>query len=291
MPDASPPDPFPRYPRIGTRGLPAEGLPKDGWRDAYHYLLTMPLWAFFAAMASAFIVINGLFAGLYLLDPAGLSGARPGDFSDAFFFSVQTLGTVGYGVVAPRSLYENIVVTAEVFLGLFNLAVATGLLFARISRPTARIMFSQRAVVTPFEGQPTLIFRAANRRRNLVVEAEVSVNLLRDLTTLEGASMRRFDELKMVRARTPLFFLTWTVMHRIDESSPLWGETQESLFQKHAEVVVVMRGLDETFASTIHARTSYTPDEIVWDRRLSDIFVTDASGRRVLDFTRFHSVE
>jgi inward rectifier potassium channel len=251
----------------------------------------VPLWGFFALMATAFVGINAFFAVLYLLDPGGLSGARQGDFSDAFFFSVQTLGTLGYGVMAPRSVFENIVVTAEVFLGLFNLAAATGLLFARISRPTARIMFSDNAVVTPFEGEPTLMFRAANRRRNLVVEAEVSVSLLRDLTTREGATMRRFDELKTVRARTPLFFLTWTVMHQIDEASPLWGETRESLLEKHAEIVVVMKGTDETVSSTIHARTSYTPHEIVWERRLADIFLFDATGRRFLDFTRFHLIE
>jgi inward rectifier potassium channel len=276
---------------MGARGLPAEGLPNDRWRDAYHYLLTMPLWAFFAVMAGAFMAINAFFATLYLLDPGGLSGARPGDFSDAFFFSVQTLGTLGYGVMAPKSLYENMVVTAEAFLGLFNLAVATGLLFARISRPTARIMFSERAVVSLFDGEPTLIFRAANRRRNLVVEAEVSVNVLRDLTTLEGVTMRRFDELKTIRSRSPIFFLTWTVMHRIDESSPLWGETRDSLMGKHAEIIVVMKGIDETFVSTIHARTSYTPDEIIWDRRLADIFITDGAGRRFIDFRRFHELE
>jgi inward rectifier potassium channel len=291
MADASPTDQAPAYARIGSGGLPAKGLPKDGWRDTYHLLLTMPFWAFFTVMAIAFLVINALFAVMYLLDPRGLAGAKPGSFADAFFFSVQTLGTLGYGVMAPRSVYENVVVTAEVFLGLFNLAVATGLLFARISRPTARIMFSDKAVVTSFEGAPTLIFRAANRRRNLVVEAEVSVNLLRDLITSEGVAMRRFDELKMVRARTPIFSLTWTAMHRIDPSSPLWGETQRSLLEKHAEIVVVMKGIDENFASTIHARTSYTPDEIVWNRRLADIFVTDSAGRRCIDFTRFHQIE
>ena len=267
------------------------GLPKDRWRDTYHFLLTMPLWAFFAVMAGAFLSMNALFATLYALDPGGLSGARPGSFVDAFFFSVQTMGTMGYGVMAPKSFYVNIVVTAEVFVGLFNLAVATGLLFARISRPTARIMFSNMAVVTEFDGVPTLIFRAANRRRNLVVEAEVTINLLRDLTSSEGTTMRRFEELRVVRARSPLFFMTWTVMHQIDENSPLYGETRESLTQKHAEIVVVMKGLDETFVSTIHARTSYTPDEIVWGRKLVDIFVFDAKGARSIDFTRFHDVE
>jgi inward rectifier potassium channel len=276
---------------MGVSGLKASGLPQDRWRDSYHYLLTMPLWAFFLVMASAFLAINALFAVLYSLDRGGLSGARPGDFSDAFFFSVQTLGTLGYGVMAPRTLYENIVVTAEVFIGLFNLAIATGLLFARISRPTARIMFSEKAVVTTFDGEPTLIFRAANRRRNLVVEAEVTVHLLRDLTTLEGVTMRRFDELKVTRSRSPLFFMTWTVMHRIDEISPLFGETRASLLEKTAEIVVVMKGTDETFVSTIHARTSYTPHEIIWGRKFADIFVTDANGDRSIDFTRFHVVE
>ena len=278
------------YPRMGAGTPPFRGLPKDSWHDVYHVLLTMPLWAFFAVMAGAFAAINAAFAGLYLLDPTGIKGEAPGNFADAFFFSVQTLGTLGYGDLAPKSLYANAVVTAEVFVGLFNLAIATGLLFARISRPTARIMFSHRAVVTPFEGVPTLMFRAANRRRNLVVEAEVSVSLLRDIVTAEGTMIRRFDELRTVRARTPLFFMTWQVMHQIDEASPLHGETLESLLEKKAEIVVVMKGLDETFVSTIHARGSYTPDEIVWGRRLADIFTTDTDGRVAIDFRLFHDI-
>ena len=246
--------PPPPYPRLGSSRLAYRGLPRDGWRDAYHVLLTMPLIAFFAVMAGAFLIINTIFASLYLLDPGGVMGARHGSFSDAFFFSVQTLGTLGYGVMAPKTLWANLVVTAEVFLGIFNLAIATGLLFARISRPTARIMFSNKAVVVDFEGSPALMLRAANRRRNLVVEAEVSVSLLRDVTTAEGVLMRRFDDLPTVRARSPLFFMTWTVIHRIDEASPFHGETRESLLARRAEVLVVIKGLDETFVSTIHAR-------------------------------------
>jgi inward rectifier potassium channel len=278
------------YPRMGSGTLAYLGLPRDGWRDAYHVLLTMPLAAFFAVMAAGFLTVNGVFAGLYLLDPGGVSTARPGNFLDAFFFSVQTLGTLGYGVMSPRSLYSNCVVTAETFVGLFNLAIATGLLFARISRPTARIMFSDKAVVTAMDGAPTLVFRAANRRRNLVVEADVSVTLLHDITTAEGTMLRRFDELALLRSRSPLFFMTWQVMHRIDQTSPLFGETAQSLIAKHAEIVVVMKGLDETFVSTIHARTSYTPDEIVWGRRLADIFITDEKGRRAIDFRLFHDI-
>jgi inward rectifier potassium channel len=276
------------YPRLGASSLTYRGLPRDGWKDGYHYLLTMPVWAFIALMASAYLAINTLFGLLYLLDSAGLSGARPGSFQDAFFFSVETFGTIGYGVMAPRSLYCNVVMTVETFVGLFNLAIATGLLFARISRPTARIMFSNIAVVTQFEGRPTLMFRAANRRRNLVVEAEVSVTMIRDVTTAEGRSIRRFFELPVLRARTPLFFMTWQVMHVIDEASPLAGETEASLLRQRVEILVVMKGLDETFASTIHARASYTPDQIVWGRDLADIFVVDPDGRRAIDFHRFH---
>ena len=217
--------------------------------------------------------------------------ARPGVFLDAFFFSAQTLGSVGYGEMWPRSPWANGVATLEIFVGLFNLGIATGLLFARISKPTARIMFSRMAVVTPLNGVPTLMFRAANQRRNLVVEADVSVTLLHDVKTLEGAQLRRFDELPVLRSRSPLFSLTWQVMHPIDESSPLFGEDVETLVARNAEILVVMKGLDETFASTIHARTSYAPHEIVWGRRLADIFTTLPGGRRTIDFRRFHDTE
>jgi inward rectifier potassium channel len=264
--------------------------PREGWRDAYHVLLTIPLAAFFAVMAGAFLAINGLFASLYMLDPGGIEGARPGKFADVFFFSVQTLGSLGYGVMAPRTLYTNAVATAETFVGLFNLAIATGLLFARISRPTARIVFSDKAVICDFDGVPTLMFRAANRRGNRIVEAEVSVSLLRDTVTREGDTMRRFEELALVRRRTPLFGLSWTVMHAIDAQSPLYGQTRQSLMERNAEIVVVMNGLDETFVSTIHARTSYTPDEIHWGRRLADIFTVDPTAGWLIDFKRFHEL-
>jgi inward rectifier potassium channel len=278
------------YPRLGTMRLPYIGLPRDGWRDAYHYLLTMPIGAFIAVMATAYLAINALFGFLYWLDPGGLAGARPGNFADAFFFSVETFGTIGYGAVAPKSLYCNLIMTVEAFIGLFNLAIATGLLFARISRPTARIMFSRIAVISPLDGVPTLSFRAANRRRNLVVEAEVSVTLVRDVLVAGQGLMRRFYDLPVVRSRSPLFFMTWQVMHPVTESSPLYGETQASLLAAQAEILVVMKGIDETFVSTIHARTSYRPDELVWGRGLADIFTADEHGRRAIDFRRFHDV-
>jgi inward rectifier potassium channel len=281
-----------RQARLGERrNVSYLGLPRDGWRDAYHAMLTMPLIAFTGVMALGYLGINCLFAALYMLDPGGVDQARPGHFDDYFFFSVQTLASLGYGYLSPRSAYANVVVTCESFVGLFNLAVATGLLFARISRPTARIMFSTRAVVAPLNRVPTLMLRAANRRRNLVLEAEVSLTLVYDVVSLEGDMLRRFEELIPVRSRTPLFFLTWQIMHRIDEKSPLHGLTREDLEARHAELVVIIRGLDETFVSDIHARASYLPHEIVWGQRLANILTTHPSGQRTVDFSRFNDLE
>ncbi len=279
------------YPRLGSPNVLAIGLKRSWWNDAYHRLLTVPFGVFVALMAASFLTINTVFALLYMLDEGGITNARPGSFEDAFFFSVQTLGTLGYGVMAPKSLASNLTATLETFVGLFNLAVATGLLFARISRPTARIMFSQRAVVAPLDGVPTLMFRAANQRRNLVIEAEVTVTLVLDITTAEGVMLRRFYDLPVLRGRSPLFFLSWQVMHPITPDSPLFGETSESLLRKRAEILVIVKGIDDTYVQTIHARTSYLPDEIVWQARLADIFTVDDKGRRAIDYNRFHEVE
>jgi len=283
----------PDAPAIGGESVGAPvviGFAKDGWRDAYHWLLTMPIAAFLALAIAAFVAINALFALGYMLT-GGVTGARPGSFLDAFFFSVETISTVGYGELAPASAPAHTLVTTECFVGLFNLAIVTGLLFARFSKPTARVMFSQNAVVTVHEGQPTLMFRAANKRRNRIVEAEVSLSMLRDSVTAEGVAMRGFEPMQTIRARTPVFYLTWQVMHRIDEASPLFGETKRSLAARRAELVVVLRGLDETFSQTIHARTSYPANRVVWDRRLADMFSIDGEGRTVIDYTRFHDLE
>jgi inward rectifier potassium channel len=279
------------YPRYGGDDVAYLGLDRDGWRDAYHRLLTMPNWMFLLVVAAGYLSINTLFAGLYMIRPDAIAAARPGDFLDHFFFSVQTLGGVTYGVMSPRTRLGNALVTTESFVGLLNLGMATGLLFARVSRPTARIMFSSQAVVTPLNGAPTLMLRAANRRKNMVLEAEVSLTLAHDIVTDEGHHLRRFDELTPLRSRSPLFYLTWQIMHRIDERSPLHGETRESLQARNAEILVVIRGLDETFVSTIHARASYLPHEIAWGRRLADIFTIAADGARAIDFARFDALE
>jgi inward rectifier potassium channel len=280
------------YPRMGgtDAALPIFlGHAKDSWRDGYHYLLTMPLWRFLGVMAAGYFALNAIFGLAYFL-VGGVVGVRPGNYVDDFFFSVETMSTVGYGQLWPQSLAAHLVMALESFVGLLNVAIVTGLLFARFSRPTARVMFSDRAVVTALNGVPTLMLRAANRRRNRIVEAEVSITLVRDTTTLEGTSLRSFETLNTVRGRSPIFALTWQIMHQIDQTSPLFSESLETLMQRRAEIVVVLKGLDETFAQTIHARGSYTPDEIVWGSRLADIFTRDAAGRVVIDYTHFHDI-
>lgn len=287
---------FPRT-RIVKRNKQAEfdvirkGVSHPHWRDPYHLLLTLNWFWFFFAIAIFYIIINTLFALLYLAGGDCLENARPGSFADAFFFSVQTMASIGYGVMHPRTDYANVVVTIEALVGLMALAMSTGLMFARFSLPTAKVLFSNVAVIAPYNGVSTLIFRTANKRRNRILEAQVRVSLLRDELTKEGDFMRRFYDLKLVRSQTPIFALTWTVMHQIDESSPLYCATPESLVEVNSEIVVILTGLDETVSQTIHARHSYIESEILWNKRFVDIFSRKQNGRWLIDYTRFHEVE
>jgi inward rectifier potassium channel len=269
----------------------AVGSLRPWFGDLYHFALRLPWWRFLLGGLLLYLAANAAFALLYLAQPGAIANARPGSFADAFFFSVQTIATLGYGVMAPRTLYANLVVTVETATGLMLLALATGLVFARFSRPTARILFSGVAVVGPYDGIPTLSFRLANRRRNQILEAEVKATLLRDERTREGVLIRRFYDLKLARTHTPVFALTFTVMHPIDADSPLYGATATSCLAENAELVVTANGLDETIAARVYARTSYLPHEIRWNHRFVDVFGWTEDGRRVIDYRRFHDTE
>jgi inward rectifier potassium channel len=169
--------------------------------------------------------------------------------------------------------------------------MATGLMFARFSRPTARVLFSRVAVIAPHNGLPCLMLRVANERRNQILEAQMRLSLLRDEITTEGHFIRRFYDLKLIRHQTQIFALSWIVMHVIDENSPLYGETPESLAEVNADIVATLMGIDETVSQTVHARRYYLTDEILWNMRFVDILVKKPDGRRLLDFTRFHEIE
>jgi inward rectifier potassium channel len=266
----------------------AIGLRRPWFGDLYHFMLRISWCSFLFGGVVLYIAANAVFAALYLLQPGAIGNARPGSFADAFFFSVQTIATIGYGQLVPATLYANLLVTVETATGLMFLALATGLVFARFSRPIARMLFSRVAVIGPHNGQPTLSFRLANVRRNQILQAEVAVTLVRDERTQEGVLIRRFYDLTLARYRSPVFALTFTVMHEIDRDSPLYGASAASLQAQNVELVVTATGIDETIAQRVHARTSYLPDEILWGRRFVDVIGWTEDGRRVIDYRRFH---
>lgn len=275
----------------GRRLAVVKGQDGSRWTDFYHVVLTAPWWLFFAGLVTFFVVINFVFALLYMSDPNSLAHARHGNLWDAYLFSVETIGSINYTVFVPQTLYANIIVSIEAFFGILTIALFTGIIFARFSRPYARVVFSRKAVIIPFDGMPTLMFRAANQRGNSVLDAEIKLSLARQQTTREGLVMRRFEELKPARERSSLFALSWTIMHRIDRSSPLYGMTVEKLREQQAEIVAMLSGVDETLADRIYARFSYVPDDIVWGERFVDVLSLTPNGRRVVDLTRFHDTE
>lgn len=261
------------------------------WRDPYHLLLTAPWPVFLVLIALAYTGINALFALAYLVGGDNITNARPGSFTDAFFFSVQTFASIGYGVMTPKTFYANILVSFEAWVELLGLAVITGLAFARFSRPTARVLFSEVAVIMPYEGVPTLMFRAANQRRNEVLEAQMQVYLFQDVISAEGDRLYRIFDLNLVRRQIPNFRLTWTVMHPIDEQSPLYGSTLESLAKARAQIVISLSGVDDELSQTIYARHTYGVQNILENYRFVDIFHYTEEGDREIDYAKFHDVE
>ncbi len=264
------------------------------FEDLYHRSVRMGWTAFFGLFALVFLALNLFFAGLYLLDAEGLvHGVDTGTtspFLRCFFFSVHTIATVGYGNVYPASLYVNAVVVIEIAVGILVIALTSGLAFARFSIPTARILFSDVAIVRMFEGVPTLMFRAANQRNNFIVEASVRLSLLRTEADGDG-TLRRFYDLPLVRSTSPAFSLSWLVMHRIDEASPLYGMKQEDWEASGDELVVLMTGTDSSLAQFISARHAFGPDRVKWNHRFADILGTDSDGRRWIDYGRFHEIQ
>jgi inward rectifier potassium channel len=267
------------------------GVSRLHFADLYHWLLTLSWPRFFVFIWLSYVLTNSLFALAYLAGGDCIANARPGSFKDAFYFSVQTMATIGYGSMYPRTDYANTIVCIQALFGLWGVAMVTGLAFARFSRPTARVIFSRVAVITSFNGVSTLMYRTANQRFNQILEAQQRVTLIRDEATSEGDYMRRFYDLQLIRSQSPIFALTWTVMHAIDENSPLYKLTAKDLVEQQVEIVVTLTGLDETVSQTIHARHSFVASEVLWDMRFVDIISRTPEGKRVVDYTRFHEVE
>lgn len=274
--------------RDGAAGPVRIGVGGHWWNDQYHSLLSIPWWGFLLVATGVYVAANLGFAGLYLIQPGAISHVGPGDFANAFFFSVQTMATIGYGQLVPQTHYANILVTIEALFGMLMIALTTGLMFARFSRPTARILFSKIAVIGTHDGAPTLFIRLGNERRNQILQASATMSLLRTEMTREGMTMRRFYDLHLARSHTPVFSMSFLLMHRLDETSPLHGVSAEQLIDEEAEIVVTVSGLDETMSQSIHARISYGVEDLRWGHRFADIFGSTSDGRRSIDFRRFH---
>lgn len=276
--------------RFGDRTVERIGLPGQFWGDGFHKLMSASWPAFVVVFSSYYLLLNALFGLLYYFDLPGIENARPDSYADAFMFSVQTIATIGFGHLAPKSTYVNCLVVAESIVALLGLSLWSGLAFARFSRPSAHVLFSAVAVIARDNDVPTLMFRVANGRGNRIVDASVSVTLLRDEINTEGVEWRRQIDLKLVRARSAVFALTWTIQHRIDEASPL--ADYDRLLREDAEpqLIVSLIGIDDTFGQPIHAMQVYDAAHILKDKHFADVSSRNADGTSVIDFTRFHDV-
>ncbi len=264
---------------------------KFNLRDTYHLILTLT-WPQFAALVLAvYVLINLVFAGLYSLGGRCIAELPPGSFSEAFFFSVETLATVGYGHMYPDTLYGHWVTTVEIVIGMFGMAVITGLIFVRFSRPTARILFSKCAVISPFNGRPTLMLRVANQRHIPMAEAEFRVTLFRDETTKEKDTVRLFYPLKLQFDRMIAFPVALTLRHVIDETSPLYGMTSEDLKNNDTRLMASIVCIDTVIPAPVQSATDYSHNDILWNRRFVEIYTETSDGRLTVDYGRIHDTE
>ena len=258
--------------------------------DFYHWVLTLTWPRFFGWVTVGYMLTNVVFgAGFYLL-PGSVANAS--GFLDCFFFSVETFATIGYGEMTPLGHAGHALMTTEALAGILASAIITGLTFARLARPTAKVLFSNKAVVTNRDGVSHLMFRMANWRRNQIVEAQLAAMVLMTETTSEGETMRRPTSIKLVRDRNPMFLLTWTAMHPIDQDSPFYGEDAlEKLRAMKAEIFLSLTGHDDTLGQTIHTRYRYLLDDIVYNARFVDVLSINEEGVRLINFDKFHEIE
>jgi inward rectifier potassium channel len=274
--------------RVGHREFIKVNATKYDWRDIYHFILTLSWPQFAGLVLGIYVFINLCFAMLYLLGGRCIAGLVPGSFSDVFFFSVETLATVGYGHAYPDTLYGHCVATLEIMVGLFGLAVMTGLIFVRFSRPTARIKFSEVAVVAPFNGFPTLMIRLANLRHHAMVEAEFRLLLGRSELTREGEDVRRFYPLRLQFDHLINFPAALTLRHVIDETSPLFGLTPQDFKLADSRMLASVVCVDPVIQAPIQSQTEYLCEQIAWNRRFAEIYSEDSIGRYTVDYSKFH---
>ena len=277
-----------RVVQLGGREVIAEGLRLNFWADISHRCMTASWPAFIGGAALIFLGFNAVFASFYWIGNQPISNVPGGAYIDYLYFSIETLSTAGYGDMHPQTHYGHFIATAELFTGIFSMSLMTGLIFARFSRPNARLLFAEHPVISNHDGKPTLMVRFANERHNIIGNAAARLWLLRNEVSSEGRSSRRFYELPLVRSEHPALALSWTLYHVLDAQSPLHGLSADDLEASSVSLVVVVSGYDVVAAQTVHARKAYDHSDIRFARRYADILDASQGGRIRIDYGRFH---
>jgi len=280
----------PRRVNLAGRQVESIGLGTDFWSDFSHRCLTASWPVFFGGAAAAYFIMNCLFALIYMLGDRPIANA-PGDFLHYLYFSIETLATVGYGDMHPQTHFGHVVASVEMFAGVFATAVLAGLIFYRFSRPNARIVFAESAVITTHDGRPSLMLRVANERQNYITGPTAKLWFTTTTTTAEGATFRRFAEVPLLRSQNPLFVLSWTIIHVIDEASPLYGLDAEAMIAAEAAVMVMIEGYDESSAQVVRARKTYRAEQIVIGHRYVDVLESAGDDTVRLNYRKFHMTE
>jgi inward rectifier potassium channel len=280
----------PQLIKFGHREIETLGLSQGFWTDLYHRAMAVYWPVFFGSAAALFVTLNAIFALLYWLGHEPIANAEGNGPLAYFYFSIETLATVGYGDMHPQTNYGHLIATVEIFTGMSFLAVMTGLIFARFSRPRARFVFANTAVITRHEGRQALMIRAANARHNTISRASARLWLIRAERSKEGDQLRRFYELTLDRSEHPMFVLSWMLFHIIDKESPLYGATASDLEEGDALLVLNVGGIDDSSAHQLYARHVYSWRDIRWRHRYKDITGVSPQGRFLLDYTKFHDV-
>ncbi len=277
--------------RIGPLDVAKVGVARFDFRDPYHLALTATWPMFAVSVLGLYATINILFAALYAAMPGAIGNARPGSLLDGFFFSMETLATVGYGQMYPATTYGHLISVAEIMTGIAFTTITTGLIFVRFSKPRAKILYADDIVVTPYNGLPTLMVRIGNGRTSMLTDLTVRLSALIREHSTEGHSIRRVNDLPLVRSNVPMFALTLTLMHRIDETSPLYGHTAQSLLDGDIRFFLSVEARDTAINSTVHDLKDYRAHNVRFGMRYADAVTVNNEGRTMADLTRISVIE
>jgi inward rectifier potassium channel len=277
--------------QVGQFAYAKKGVSRFDLRDPYHLAVTLSWPQFMAGLFCLYLFVNLVFAILYSVVPGSVANARPGSLADAFFFSFETLATVGYGEMYPASLYGHVVACAEIVSGLAFTAIMTGLVFVRFSRPRAKFLIADRLVVCQHNGTPTLMVRVGNGRMTPLGEAQARLNVLLREISSEGMTVRSVQELKLLRSRLPIFPLTWTLMHVMDERSPLHGMSSDDMIEGDTNLFLSIEARDPSLAAIVHEIRTFGPHDVVFGMRYVDVISTEPDGTPLADMTKLNVLE